>query len=389
MKGDAQARAQTLINEIVGDGLEQGVQVAAYLGEELVVDAWAGTANAAGRLVNGETLFTVFSTTKGIVATAVHLLVDRGQLAYDTPIAAYWPEFGANGKEGITLRHALTHTAGVPHLPPGTGPREIGDWDGICRGIARLAPLWAPGTRFGYHALTYGWLLGEVVRRVDGRPFGHFVAEELAAPLGISDLYLGIPDGVEGRLVTLEGPPAQDPPPALPNIHALTPQALTPEVIGLLAVPPSLLPLHVTFNRPDVRRACIPGGGGIMTARAIARHYAALACGGTLDGVRLLAPERVREAAAIAVEEGNSLDGVPFRRGLGYMLGNRLLPMGDRPSAFGHAGYGGSIGFADPAYRFAFGLAKTTMVETPPPSGETATRVARAVREALGIPEAG
>src|SRR5579871_3955001 len=180
---EIQARVQAALDDLVASGVEAGLQVAAYLGEELIVDAWAGVADSStGRLVDGDTLFTVFSTTKGITATVIHLLADRQLLDYDQPVAAYWPEFAAHGKQRITLRHVLTHTAGVPHMPAGAGPAEICDWAWVCREIAALTPLWEPGTRAGYHALTYGWILGEVARRVDGRTIARIVQDEIAAP---------------------------------------------------------------------------------------------------------------------------------------------------------------------------------------------------------------
>jgi CubicO group peptidase (beta-lactamase class C family) len=145
----------------------------------------------------------VFSTTKGITATCIHLLAERGQVEYDAPVARYWPAFGGSGKEAVTLRDALTHRAGVPQMPDGLTPGDLGDWDRICAGIAAEAPLWEPGTQTGYHAYTFGWILGEVLRRVDGRPIARFVQEEICAPLGIRDLYVGIPDEAEARVAPL------------------------------------------------------------------------------------------------------------------------------------------------------------------------------------------
>ena len=152
------------------------MQVAAYLNGKLVIDAWAGAADeATGRLMDGNTLFTFFSCTKGVTATCVHLLAERGLLDHDAPIAAYWPEVAAAGKERVTVRHALTHQAGLPHLPPDTTPEFLGDWDGVRRYLAGATPLWEPGARTGYHTYTFGWILGEVVRRIDGRPIARIV----------------------------------------------------------------------------------------------------------------------------------------------------------------------------------------------------------------------
>ncbi len=202
---DPQGRAQAALDDLVKRGVERGLQVAAYYNGELVVDAWAGVADAStGRIVDGDTLFTVFSTTKGVTATAIHLLADRGKLDYDTPIAVYWPEFGAHGKENVTVRQALTHTAGIPQMPYCVEPNDLSDWDGMCAAIADLQPLWKPGTRTGYHSVTFGWILGEVARRADGRSIAQIVQDDICRPLGITSLYLGIPATVEASVATIE-----------------------------------------------------------------------------------------------------------------------------------------------------------------------------------------
>src|SRR5205823_8317360 len=157
--------------------------------------------------------FTVFSTTKGITATCIHMLAERGQLDYDAPIATYWPEFAAHGKEKATVRDGLTHRVGIPQMPDNATPELISDWDAICSAIAELEPVWEPGTKTGYHGLTYGWIMGEVLRRVDGRGIGAFVQEEICKPLGLDGLFLGIPDEAEARIAPLkEGPPPENPP---------------------------------------------------------------------------------------------------------------------------------------------------------------------------------
>jgi len=214
-----------------------------------------------------------------------------------------------------------------------------------------------------------------VARRADGRPIGAIVREDLCAPLGLTDLYLGLPDDVAPRVAVLESDPAPATPSPLPP----------PDALIWRALPPALHPLERTYSRPDVRRAVLPNGGAITTARALAHLYAALA-GAAPTGVCLLPPERLRLATALHTEEVDRVIGVPVRKALGYWLGGPGSPMGNRASAFGHGGYGGSIGFADPAHRFAFGLVKNRMTASPPGEG-TADRVARAVRGALGIPE--
>lgn len=376
MHAEANERTQALLEELVASGQERGLQAAAYLDGQLVVDAFAGTMDASGRPVDGDTLFTVFSTSKGITATCIHLLAERGQLEYDTPIAHYWPEFGQQGKERATLRDALTHRAGVPQMPEGVTPEDLCDWDAICAAIAAQAPLWEPGTKTGYHAYTFGWILGEVLRRVDGRPIAQFVQEEICTPLGTADFYFGIPDEVESRVADLENA-------ALPEGAP----APGPDALILRAIPPQVEPSGRVHNRPDVRRASIPAGGGVTNARTVARHYAALV-GDGVDGVRLLTKERVATATALQTEEKDLTLGLPLRKGLGYFLGNRLSPMSERISAFGHPGAGGSTGFADPQYGLAVAFTKNTLRTSLDPTQAAAFRVGTTIRAALGIPEA-
>jgi CubicO group peptidase (beta-lactamase class C family) len=358
---DAQTRVQSLLNHLVQEGKECGLQVAVYKDGALVIDAWAGVADGAGRRpVDGRTLFPVYSTTKGIAATVIHLLVERGKADYDMRIADCWPEFAARGKARITLRQALNHTAGLPQMPLNIGFAELCDWETMCAAIADLEPLWPAGTNRVYHAMTFGWIVGEVARRVDGRPFAQIVREDICQPLGIEDLYIGIPDSVEPRVATLDS--SGDPPPPFSGIDAK-------------AVPAWMGPLDLVVNRPDVRRACIPASNGIMSARAIARHYAALLPGG-VDGITLLPPDRVRMATELQPLTGaqEQAPGAPIA--LGYFL------MGEDNAAFGHAGYGGSVGFAESRSGIALGFAKNRCRPSPATAG-TAQAIIDTVRESL------
>lgn len=365
---------QRILDDLVERDIERGLQVAAYLDGELVLDAWAGLADATTRRpVDGATLFVSFSCGKGVLATAIHMLADRGQLNYDAPVASYWPEFAAHGKDAITVRHVLTHSAGIPQLPPGTTIDDLLDWDGTCAGIAALAPLWEPGARTGYHARTFGFVLGELVRRIDGRPLNQFVQQDVCRPLGMDGLYFGIPAEVESRLARLEDSPLPEDPPLPP------PDSLLP-----LVFPPNLPPTAALWDQPAVHGACIPSTAGIMSARALARHYAALACGGELDGVRLISAERIRLASALQTEAVDAVLSVAFPKALGYFLGRDWSPMSPRATAFGHPGSGGSIGFADPERRFAFGLTKTRLV-TALQGQDAAYLIAKATRAALDL----
>ena len=360
------ARVQSLLESLVHDSGESGLQVAAYLDGKLAIDASAGMADdVARRPVDGDTLFTAFSISKGITATCVHILADRGLIDYDAPIAFYWPEFGAKGKDRATVRHALTHRVGIPQDPPDFDISMAGDWDAVCRSVAQMEPLWEPGTRTGYHPLTYGWMLGEVVRRVDGRPIARFLQEEVCQPLGITGMYFGVAPDAEQRVATLRNSP-------------VTGQA------DIMSLSPSLVDVAGAFNRSEVRRASIPGAGAIVNARSVARHYAMLADGGTLDGVRLLGRERIAVAATPQPENADSA-GIHWwtRHGLGYTLGGGTGPTAGRPHAFGYEGVG-TVGFADPSRRFAFAFLKN-LLDLSAHEMDSATLVVRMVEEALGI----
>ena len=366
---------QQLLDSLVASGEEVGLQVAAYVDGELVVDAWAGIADeTTSQPVTGDTLFTCWSTTKGFAATCLHLLADRGKIDYDTPIATYWPEFAASGKAAITVRHALTHTAGIPQMPVGVTPEMMTDWHAMCAAIATHAPLWTPGTKVGYHAWTFGWLIGELVHRVDGRSLAQFAQEELCRPLGITDFYLGIPDEVAVRVAPLR----QE---SDPLAH------LAPEDLTLQIMPPQVTHADVV-NRPEFRRASIPGGGGIMNARAIARHYAMLAGHGIVNGLRLLSPQRIDLIRTCQTGGIPGFLGGVSRFGLGYGLGGDMaegadIAMGRSGGEFGHGGNGGSLGFADPARKFSFGLTKNLMRYWDTPQKSTAYRVAETLRAHL------
>jgi CubicO group peptidase (beta-lactamase class C family) len=364
---DVQDRVTAVLEKLVEEGRETGLQVAAYLDGELVVDAWAGAADAAtGREVHGDTLFHFFSCGKGVTATAVHLLAERGVLDYDSPIAAYWPRFAVRGKERITVRHVLTHSAGIPRLPDGTTVADLCDWNRICRIVADLEPVWEPGARFGYHGLPFGWLLGEVVRRADGRTVGQVVRDEITGPLGIEEsLALGIADTM------------------LPRMAVHTEERAAAATAPMSTPVTGAVPWADVANTADYLRACVPGTG-TGSARALARMYAALAGGGTLDGVRLMSADRVTTASALAVDGMDEVLRGPFRRGLGFELGRPGTPMGCT-STFGHGGQGESLGFADPRHRFAFALAKNNLTDDWS-GNSTPNIVVREVRATLGIP---
>lgn len=368
------AKVEALLQRLIESGDEIGLQVAAYRGEELIVDAWAGVADERSSLaVGGDTLFSCWSVTKGFTATCLHVLMDRGKIECDTPIAESWPEFAVQGKHTITLRHVLTHTAGIPQVPANATPETIVDWDAMSAAVASLAPLWAPGEKVGYHAWTYGWIAGEVLRRVDGRTIAQFAREELCEPLGISDFYLGIPAAIEHRVAWVQHEAGSSAP-------AKT-QALRDVVL------PSLITTAATINRPAVRRATLPATGGIMNARAIAKHYAMLANGGVLNGTRILSQRQIDLARRCHGDQQDCVLDMRLRRGLGYCLGGAAEVFGDERMGrgggeFGHPGLGGSIGFADPQRRLSFGFAKT-LLKTTQPNASAAYSIAELIRREL------
>lgn len=377
MNAEANAAVKQLLQNIIDSGDELGLQAAAYLNGKLVIDTYAGvTDRESKRPVDGETLFTVFSVTKGITATCMHLLAERGKLTYDMLISKVWPEFGAHGKGDVTVADALTHRAGVPQMPEGVTPEMLCDWDGMCAALAAEKPLLTPRTQTGYHAYSFGWILGEVLRRIDGRPIAQFAREEVVDQIGEKDLYMGIPDGVEGRVATLENAP--------PPAGAPVPPA---DALIFRAIPPTVGTTGAVYNRGDVRRASIPAAGGIMSARVLAKHYAAL-IGDVENGSRLLPASRVATATALQTDAVDAVIGVPTRKGLGYFLGGPLSPMSERGSAFGHPGAGGSIGFADPEKGLAVGITKNRLRNTLDPTQATAYQVGQKIREVLGIPSA-
>lgn len=341
VSSDANDKVRAVLASLVEDTPEIGLQVAAYLDGELVIDAWAGMADpAAGKPVDGDTLFMLSSTTKGVTATCMHLCVEKHGLSYDLPIVDVWPEFGAHGKQNATLRMALAHQTGVPQTPVGYTPEWLSDWDRMCRGIAELTPMFPLGQRTAYHSLNYGYINGEILRRVDGRTIAQFLEEEICKPLGIDGAYLGVPDRELGRVAVLtDGPPA--------------PADYDARMVG----EPAGSHVAEAFNRRAVVQASIPGSGGLFSARGLARHYAMLANWGVLDGVRVLPEARIRAGIELQTYEWDEIYRIRARRALGYRRGIDTGPLAS-PEAFGHVGGGGSFGYADPARRLGIGFAK-------------------------------
>jgi CubicO group peptidase (beta-lactamase class C family) len=354
--------AQKVVHDVlakrIADGTEVGLQVAAFHRGELIVDASAGVTSQGGsEPVTADTLFCLFSASKGVTSTAVHAAVDRGQISYDDPVCLHWPEFGSYGKSAITIRHVLAHTAGLPDTPLGVEPQS---WELMCWAITLMEPQWEPGTATGYSGLTFGWILGEVLRRATGRTIGELVSE-LFAPLAITDLHFGVPPSALPRVATLS------------NDVSMTEGPYASYATRYFAP---------AFNRDEIRQASIPAGGVIGNAVSLARMYAALIG----DGDRLLSTDRMRAATTLQTDEVDRTLGVARRKALGYLLGGPDSPMPDRMSAFGHSGHGGTFGFADPEHGFAFALTKNHLVQAADPRAAVAYEVAAALRAELGIP---
>jgi len=339
---------------------EIGAAVAVTIDGTSVLDLWAGHADVARtRPWQRDTIANIYSCTKGMTALCAHRLVERGLLDLDAPVATYWPEFAAAGKARIPVRWLLSHRAGLPAVRALLPGDALYDWEAMCAALAAEVPWWQPGTRHGYHAITFGWLVGEVVRRITGRSVGTYFRDEIARPLGL-DLHIGLPDAEHHRVAELSAIPTEDIGPDAMSLAQLV--FSDPESMAARAFvnPPSIAEGP---NNPDWRRAEIPGANGHGSARDLARVYGALACGGAIDGVRVLTPESIARCAAEQSFGPDLVLQVSTRVGLGFMLPQ------DRPDAyfgrgrraFGHPGAGGSFGFADPEHGVGFGYVMNRM----------------------------
>ncbi|GIH95521.1 serine hydrolase domain-containing protein [Planobispora siamensis] len=336
---------------------ELGAAVTVTVGGTTVADLWGGhTDPGRSRPWERDTLVNVWSTTKGVVALCAHMLADRGELDLDAPVASYWPEFAAGGKQGIPVRDLLSHRAGLSGLREPTSPADLLDWELMTSRLAAAEPLWEPGTRSGYHALTYGYLVGEVIRRVGGRTVGRFLREEVTGPLGL-DFAVGLPESEDGRVAELSHatpPPGSEQAEIFAQMHPAAIAALANPVFGAEEA-----------NEPAWRRVEVPAANGHGTARAVAALYGVMACGGSWDGRRLLSPEAVERARQ---GQGSCVDlvlgagfGGETEIALGYWLSGPRGSYGPNPRAFGHDGYGGSCGLADPEAQVSIGYVMNRM----------------------------
>lgn len=333
---------------------ETGAAVCVVIGGRTVADLWGGTADPqAQRPWTPDTLVNVFSIGKGLTALVTARLMAGGHLDVDAPVARYWPEFGAAGKQDVTVRHLLTHQAGLPAIRERLPPGAMLDWPAMTGALARQAPWWEPGTAHGYHANTFGFLVGEVVRRVTGRTVGALLREEIAGPLG-ADVHIGLPAAEHHRVApfTFKEPPSEEDRSGLPDRELMAYNAyLNPGGLSGAGV----------INTARWRAAEIPATNGHATARGVARVYSALAAGGAIDGVEVVDTATL---AAVTTEQVYGEDRVLHRStrfGLGFQLTQRERPLGPNSGAFGHFGAGGSLGFCDPQAGMAFGYVMNEM----------------------------
>jgi CubicO group peptidase (beta-lactamase class C family) len=384
---------------------ELGAACCVYVNGRPVVDIWAGTADGRNGYPWGEnTVALVFSTTKGPTAICAHLLAERGVLSLDAPVAEYWPEFRAEGKDDLRVRWLLSHQAGLPVIDGPLTLREACAWEPVTRALEKQRPLWEPGTKQSYHAVTYGFLVGEVVRRVTGMTLGELFSDEIAVPLGLS-AWIGLPEEIEPRVAHLE----PDPTPLGAVIDAMLaevpdsipiPKGAKQQLKAMWTDPKSvdaraaelggafsdgLLTEDGGHNSRIVRGSEHPASGMVCDARSLARMYAATI--GSVDGVRLLNPATVKEACVVPASTPYGVppelqsfvaDAFPAALSLGFMRPTRRWPMLGGQS-FGHAGFGGSIGFADPATGVGFGYVMNRLA----PNGLTANNLAAAVAKCI------
>lgn len=344
-----------------------GASVAVQVDGDVVVDLWGGLADpATGRAWGRDTTTLVYSATKGATAILVHALAEAGVLDLDAPVADYWPEFAAGGKGSVTVRMLLTHQAGLPVPTVGLTREDLFAGSPVAASAAQQ-PLWEPGTAHGYHALTFGWLLGELVARATGRSLGAEFAERIAGPLKL-DLWVGLPaDADVDTAPLLDGIPD---PAALDAIEDPQVRALVTQVVSAMMDPTSLFarvlstngamptPDADTWNDPRALAMEQPAANGVTNARSLARMYAATV--GEVDGVRLLSPATVEAARAEQVFDVDRVLMSPSRFGSGFMLHHAGMPLLGE-SSFGHQGAGGALGFADVEHRVGFGYAQNQL----------------------------
>ena len=349
---DRYADVRTAFEANLASGAEVGASFCATLEGETVVDLWGGFADAAAtRPWEQDTIVNVYSTTKTMTALTALLLADRGELDFDAPVARYWPEFAANGKADIKVSHLMAHSAGLSGWKEPVTTEDLYDWERVCTLLAAQAPLWEPGTAPGYHAITQGYLVGEVVRRITGKSLGTVFREEIAAPLG-ADFHIGLPASEDARVGELIAPPK-----------------------GQAAGDGQQTEIQkISFNNPVIdvsatrtrawRGAEIPAAGGTGNARAVAEIHTILANGGVAKGKRFLSEAGCRKALELQIEGPDLVLGAPARFGLGFGLGGGAVPLPNLEDSMYWGGYGGSIIMIDMKARTTLSYVMNKMAGT-------------------------
>jgi len=335
----------------LASGADVGASFAATVEGETVVDLWGGWADEARtRPWEKDTIVNVYSTTKTMTALTALLLADRGQLDFGAPVAKYWPEFAANGKAGVKVSHLMSHSAGLSSWKEPISRQDVYDWEKVTALLAAQAPYWEPGTASGYHALTQGFLVGEVVRRITGKTLGTVFREEIAQPLG-ADFHIGLPPSEDGRVADLIPPPAGG---------ALGDGEQT-ELQANMSHNPGVDPLDTRTRA--WRAAEIPAAGGHGNARSIAEIHAVLANGGVAKGKRIMSEAGCRKALELQIDGTDLILAAPARFGMGFGLPGGMVPL-PNPNSMFWGGYGGSLVIIDFDARTTFGYAMNKMAGT-------------------------
>ena len=329
------ARVRDVFEANFESGAEVGASFAATVEGSFVVDLWGGHKDAARtRPWERDTIVNVWSTTKAMITACVHMLVDRKLLDLDAPVAKYWPEFAQAGKADVPVRYILSHKAGLPVIRERLPTEAFYDWERVVTAIAAQKPTWEPGTKHGYHAMTFGYLVGEIVRRITGKTIGAFFREEVAMPLG-ADFHIGLDEWDDKRVAEMI-------PPVISSSEAANPESALSQMITSPRVRPDVP------NTRAWRAAEIPAANGHGNARSIARVMAALACWGQIGNVYLMRESTLRNAIEEQASGPDLVLGIPMRWGLGYMLASEDTAWtAPNPNTFGHAGWGGSVAVAD------------------------------------------
>jgi CubicO group peptidase (beta-lactamase class C family) len=315
-------QVKQLFHHQINDRLHPGAGLAVYRYGNLVLDIHGGVIDTgSSKPVTDETMFVLMSSTKPLTASCLYMLKERGKIAWDDLVSKHWPEFAQKGKETVTIRHILTHRGGFPQTPESLPPSDWPDWSKVTRAMEQAPAIYTPGETLAYHPINYGWVIGEIVRRVDGRTFDRFIKEELTAPLEMNNTYVGLPPSLQDRVSPM---------------HKMEDDA---DPSGYSA----------TFSTPVALQSIVPGAGGVASAGDLARFYAMMERKGSLDGSTVIKSETAEEAVEFQVEGVDKSTGVFAQRSLGLALADVRMgkSKGDPLKTFGHGGAGTSIGWAD------------------------------------------